>query len=85
MTFQELVNMDRFDLLKVWTDAIDSNNKELEDLAMSAMGKQNEISNKTRKSPGRKFKPQVEKTSGLSCAQLLRNIRLNEKFRKENG
>ena len=37
MTFQELVNMTRQELIGVWIDAGESGDTELEELAMSAM------------------------------------------------
>tara|TARA_Y100001963_G_C6516828_1_gene324738 strand:+ start:255 stop:503 length:249 start_codon:yes stop_codon:yes gene_type:complete len=51
MTFQELINMTRQELIGVWIDASDSGDTELEELAVLAMVATQTTNNMSRKGP----------------------------------
>ena len=51
MTFQELVNMTRQELIGVWIDASDSGDTKLKELAMLAMVATQNTNNMSRKGP----------------------------------
>ena len=51
MTFQELINMTRQELIGVWIDASDSGDTKLKELAMSAMVATQNTNNMSRKGP----------------------------------
>jgi len=51
MTFQELVNMTRQELIGVWWEAGQSGDTELEELAMSAMVATQTVSRMSRRGP----------------------------------
>ena len=72
MTFKELVNMSRQDLLKVWIDAMDSGDTKLEELAMSAMAKTQKVFDGVKVKRG----PQVGRTN-IEESNADRSRRLN--------
>jgi len=51
MTFQELINMTRQELIGVWIDASDSGDTKLKELAMLAMVATQNTNNMSRKGP----------------------------------
>ena len=51
MTFQELINMTRQELIGVWIDASDSGDTKLKELAMLAMVATQTTNNMSRKGP----------------------------------
>jgi len=51
MTFQELINMTRQELIGVWIEASDSGDTELEELAVLAMVATQTTNNMSRKGP----------------------------------
>jgi len=51
MTFQELINMTRQELISVWIDASDSGDTKLKELAMLAMVATQNTNNMSRKGP----------------------------------
>ena len=74
MTFQELINMTRQELIGVWLEAGESDDTELEELAMSAMAA---TQNVDRMSSGRapQLTPQVIDETNAQRSERLNLLR----------